>query len=220
MFALGLASGLHCIGMCGGIAGAFGLKNGWRGQLVFNAGRIAAYAFAGALAGALGSSARYAGLALPAQAALYVAANLVLVCLGLQLAGVRNPLARLEVLGRPLWKRVQPIAARLLGAKTSPQRFAAGAAWGAIPCGLVYGALAASVFAGSPARAAAAMTAYGLGTLPWLLAAGVGAARIRGWMARLPVRIAAGTAVLAFGVAGLAHAGGFIEGARRALLCL
>src|SRR3990172_8189392 len=48
---------------------------------------------------------------------------------------------------------------------------AAGLAWGALPCGLLYGALAASAFAGTPWGGAAAMLAFGAGTAPWLLAA-------------------------------------------------
>ena len=57
--------------------------------------------------------------------------------------------------------------------------FAAGLAWGWLPCGLVYGALLAAVFAGGAAQGALAMAAFGAGTLPWLLAAGVAAARLR-----------------------------------------
>ena len=51
------------------------------------------------------------------------------------------------------------------------------------------------------------MLAFGVGTLPWLLAAGVLAARLRGWL-RLPlIRLGVGGTVLAFGAWGLAHAG-------------
>jgi len=51
------------------------------------------------------------------------------------------------------------------------------------------------------------MLAFGLGTAPWLLAAGAAAARLRAWMARRPVRLAVGGTVLGFGLWGLAHAG-------------
>ncbi len=217
---LGLASGLHCVGMCGGIVSAFSLKNAPGRQVLFNLGRISSYALAGLAAGALGSVAAYVGVALPAQAALYAAANLVLVLVGLQLAGVRNPLARLEPLGAPLWRRLQPLAARLLPAPGPLHAFAAGAAWGWLPCGLVYGALASAVFAGSPARGAAAMAAFGLGTLPWLFAAGLAAARLRDWMAKRAVRLAAGGGIALFGAWGLARASGLAEGVRQALLCL
>jgi sulfite exporter TauE/SafE len=50
------------------------------------------------------------------------------------------------------------------------------------------------------------MLAFGLGTLPWLLLAGLAAARLRAWMGRRALRVAAGGTVLAFGAFGLAHA--------------
>ena len=57
----------------------------------------------------------------------------------------------------------------------------------------------------------AAMAAYGLGTLPWLMGAGLAF----GWLQKKLVRALAGTAVLAFGVYGLAHGADL-----RSLLCL
>jgi len=61
-------------------------------------------------------------------------------------------------------------------------------------------------------RGAAAMLAFGAGTLPLLLAAGWLAARLRAW------RYTAAAAIAGFGVFGLAHAGA-LEGVR-SLLCL
>ena len=69
MLLLGLASGVHCVGMCGGIVTAFSVVrfgkpfSFWPRQLAFNAGRISTYAALGAAAGALGTAAG----ALPAQ---------------------------------------------------------------------------------------------------------------------------------------------------------
>jgi sulfite exporter TauE/SafE len=232
VLAAGFASGVHCIGMCGGIVGAFSARRAlasgapglakaeWLRQLVFNAGRITSYAAAGAFVGGVGGVGVWVAGALPAQTALFVVANVMLVLMGLSLAGVGRGLVRLEALGAPVWRSVQPLAARLLPADTLPQSFAAGALWGWLPCGLVYGALAAAAFAGSPGRGALVMLAFGLGTLPNLLAAGLAAARLRAWTARRAVRIAAGLLVLGFGVSGLAHASGLAEGIRRGLLCL
>jgi len=228
MLVAGLASGVHCVGMCGGIVAAFSAQRvipvraaaDWPRQLAFNAGRISSYAAAGAAAGALGGAAQLMAGALPAQTALYVLANAMLVLVGLYLAGAGGWLARLERLGVPLWRRLQPVAARALGARTLPQSYVAGLAWGWIPCGLVYGALAAAAFAGSPGAGAAAMLAFGLGTLPNLLAAGLAAARLRPWFARRGVRLAAGALVLGFGTFGLAQASGIAESVRRGLLCL
>lgn len=227
---LGAASGVHCVGMCGGIVGAFSLRRTVfprrelaARQVLFNAGRITTYALLGLAAGLAGQG----FLALTnLQSALHLVASLVLVLAGLHLAtGGRWPatlalLVRpLETLGAPLWRRVQPHAARLAGAPGPAAAYGAGLAWGALPCGLVYAALAAAAFAGTPAGGAAAMLAFGLGTAPWLLAAGFAAARLRGWLARPAARAAAGGTVLAFGAWGLAHAGEAASGITN-FLCL
>lgn len=219
--ATGFASGVHCVGMCGGIVCAFCANGGGvPRQLAFNLGRISSYAAAGAAAGLAGGAGAWIAGALPAQTALYALANVMLLLVGLHLAGVGGWLARIESLGAPLWRRLQPLAARLLPARTPAQAYAAGLVWGWLPCGLVYGALAAAAFAGSPAAGALAMLAFGLGTLPNLLAAGLAAGRVRALAARRAVRIAAGSVVFGFGLAGFAHAAGVGEAIRRGLLCL
>jgi hypothetical protein len=232
MLVAGLASGVHCLGMCGGIVGAFSAQapvsvlerarsraaREWLRQLAFNAGRVASYTAAGAIAGALGGAGAALAGARPAQAALFVFANVMLIAVGLYIAGSGRWVARIEALGAPLWRRLQPLAARLLPSRSLPGAFAAGALWGWIPCGLVYGALAAAAFAGSPAAGAAAMLAFGVGTLPNLLAAGLAAARLRAWAARRAVRVAAGVVVLGFGAWGLARASGALDAVRAGLL--
>ena len=220
LFVLGLASGAHCVGMCGGIVAAFSAPQPLlpaaslaRAQLAFNAGRISSYTAAGALAGLVGAGA-YAIAAAPAQAVLQVVASLMLVMVGLYLAGFAGAAAWLERLGAPLWRRLQPLAVRLRA-----HSFAAGAVWGWLPCGLVYGALATAAASGAPARGAAAMLAFGLGTLPWLLATGMAATRLRVWLSQRAFRIAAGSLVLAFGVWGLARAGALPAALGEAILC-
>ncbi len=203
MAAMGLASGLHCVGMCGGIVAAFstGREERWIHAAAFNAGRVTSYAVAGTAAGAVGGLGWYAS---GGQSALYVLANVVLVFVGLHLAGLQSPMRWLERLGAPLWRRVQPFAVRFMQIRTLGGAYRAGLAWGWLPCGLVYGALVASAFAGSPQGGAAGMAAFGLGTAPWLLAAGVAAARLRAWMSLRAVRLGVGGTVLGFGVWGLA----------------
>lgn len=197
MFALGLASGVHCVGMCGGIVTAFSTirfnpRPEWTRQILFNLGRISTYAVAGAATGAAGSF-------LALQNGLYLFANVVLILVGLHLAGF-GALLRLERLGGPLWRRLQPLAARA-SAKGNP--YFAGLLWGWLPCGLVYAALAVAVTFGSSLKGAAAMLAFGLGTLPWLLAAGAAAAQLRRWMSFPAVRLVVGGGVMAFGLHGL-----------------
>lgn len=203
LFIMGIASGVHCVGMCGGFVSAFqgipvrtAQPRRWRRLLAFNAGRVTTYALLGAAAGLAGHQVT---LALGAQTALYVLANLMLIAVGLYLAGVAQWFATIERIGAPLWRRLQPLAATALRGRNA---YAAGLLWGLLPCGLVYAALAAAAFAGSAAGGAAAMAAYGLGTLPWLLGTGLAF----GWLQKKAARALAGGVVLAFGVLGLAHA--------------
>jgi sulfite exporter TauE/SafE len=216
MFLLGAASGLHCVAMCGGIVGAFSSSSRvifrkeemLKRQVAFNFGRISSYALAGAAAGALGTVAQYAGMVMSVQTGLYILAHAVVILVALQVAGFRNLLAPFERIGQPLWNRVQPLAIRFFSSIKTRNVFIAGLLWGALPCGLVYGALATAVLAGTPARGAAAMAAFGLGTLPWLLAAGTGAAQVRRHLDRAPVRAALALFLAGMGTWGLARASG------------
>lgn len=220
--AFGLASGVHCLGMCGGVVAAFATRPVAFGapsvlpQLAFNAGRITTYTVLGAVAGAAGATVFAAG---PAQAAIFYAANTALVLVGLHVAGATGLFSVFERAGRPVWRLVQPTVARLLASPRAAPAFAAGLGWGFIPCGLVYAAIATAAFSGGAPRGAAAMAAFGAGTLPWLLAAGVGAARLRAWIHKPAVRIALGVALASFGIAGLARAE-LASGAIRSFICL
>ena len=213
MLLLGLASGVHCVGMCGGFVAAFSAprvipivpERKLTRVLLFNAGRITTYALLGAASGFLGGELAFA---LGAQSAMYVFANVMLVAVGLHLAGATRFLGFLERISTPAWRAVQPML-------KSRNAYVPGLAWGFIPCGLVYGALAAAAFAGGATSGAAAMLAYGVGTLPWLLSAGLLVSVAR----KTFFRGAIGAGVLAFGVYGLAHAGG-VAGGIRGLICL
>ncbi len=223
-FLLGLFGGVHCASMCGGIVALLGarhrmmplrvqpggaavaaMQSGALLQFAYNAGRIGSYAVAGAIAGAVGSAAWMAERVLPVQQASFVAANLVLVVLGLALTGGFRRLRVLERVGVGAWRRIAPAASRLLGATSVSGAFAAGAAWGWVPCGMVYGVLAAALVSGSAVDGALLMLAFGAGTLPNLLALGLAANRASRWLARPGARLLAGVLIVAFGVAGLAR---------------
>jgi sulfite exporter TauE/SafE len=181
--------------------------------LAFNAGRIASYAIAGALAGTLGGA--LAGLGqgwvinetAAARTALFLLANLMIIFTGLYLMGLPQLLAPLEKAGGHLWRRVSPYAQRLLPLRTVSHAALFGMLWGWIPCGMVYAMLLTAMSAGSAAGGALTMFAFGAGTLPVMLGAGWSAGRLRGWTRRPRVRLAAGIAVVAMGVFGLARTG-------------
>ena len=83
------------------------------------------------------------------------------------------------------------------------QAFPLGLLWGWLPCGLVYSALVTALASGSAASGALMMLAFGLGTLPNLLLAGLLAARLKAYAAKPAVRLIAGLVVLGFGLRGL-----------------
>lgn len=213
VFLIGLLGGVHCAGMCGGIVSALslqmpGARSGaaWPLHLAYNLGRISSYTIAGALIGAVGSLGLLLDHWLPVQLALYVAANLMMVALGLYLAGLAQTLAFTERAGQWLWRRVQPATRRFLPVRGVAQAFPLGMLWGWLPCGLVYSVLTMTLVSGSAARGAATMLAFGLGTLPNLMLAGLLLARFRNVVQGRGLRLMSGLIVLGFGLWGLFNA--------------
>lgn len=218
VFLIGLLGGVHCVGMCGGIVSALSMQPGAPAvrapgaasalplHLAYNFGRISSYVMAGALVGAIGSFSLLLNDMLPVQMALYIAANLMMIALGLYLTGLTQSLAFTERLGQALWKRIQPFTRRFLPARSVAQAYPLGLLWGWLPCGMVYGVLTAALLSGSAARGAATMLAFGLGTLPNLLLAGMLLQRLRSIVQARYVRLGSGLLVIAFGVWGLINA--------------
>jgi sulfite exporter TauE/SafE len=211
IFLIGLLGGTHCAGMCGGIVSALtvpapGQPPAWRLHLAYNLGRITSYTLAGAILGTVGSLGLLLENLLPVEMALYIAANLMLIALGFYLLGLTQALAVTERLGQRLWKRIQPLTRRFLPARSMAQAFPLGMLWGWLPCGLVYSVLTTALLTGSTARGAATMLAFGLGTLPNLLLAGVLMARFRHIVQGRIVRTVSGLLVLGFGIFGLVNA--------------
>lgn len=167
---IGLVGSVHCLGMCGGIAGALGqaLPPGRSVATalhpgLYSLGRITSYALAGGAVGAIGHGfASASGLGI----ALRVAAGLLMIGIALHVGGVWNGMALLERAGLGVWRRLLPWAGRL-GRPDRPSRvFAIGMLWGWLPCGLVYSALATASTTGTAASGALFMLGFGLGTLP------------------------------------------------------
>ncbi|MDH1696840.1 MULTISPECIES: sulfite exporter TauE/SafE family protein [unclassified Pseudomonas] len=200
---LGLLGGGHCLGMCGGLMGALTLaippeQRGKRLRLLlaYNLGRIFSYACAGLLLGLAG----WAVASSPAALALRVAAALLLIAMGLYLAGWWSGLTRIEALGRGLWRHIQPMASRLLPVSSLPRALLLGALWGWLPCGLVYSTLLWAASQGNAGYSAVLMLAFGVGTWPVLLATGLAAERVNALLRRRSVRVAGGVLVMLFGV--------------------
>ncbi len=178
VFAVGLLSSAHCIGMCGGFAAAIGATNQPLGlvflrQIIYSVGRVFTYAFLGAVAGYAGL--RLSGYKTPlvtVQQAFSILAGVIMVGIGVSVLG----LFRLPVLSRlDLGPLLAPMFQHFLNARSRGGFFVAGLANGFLPCGLVYAFLADSVATGDVFRGAMLMTAFGLGTVPVMVATGCGA---------------------------------------------
>ena len=196
-----------------GLSTSTGPSTAGANVLAFNAGRIASYAIAGAMAGTLGGA--LAGLGqgwvisetMPARTVLFLFANLLIIFAGLYLMGVPQLLAPLERAGGRIWRHVSPWSRKLLPLRTPSHAALFGMLWGWIPCGLVYAMLLTAMSAGSTAGGAMTMLAFGAGTLPVMVATGWSAGRLRRWTQKPRVRLAAGIAVIAMGLFGIARAG-------------
>ena len=206
-FLTGLLGGAHCVGMCGGIVAAISLQAGGRQPFVFHLaysiGRIASYSAAGALAGLLGSAAFLSDTLYPLQQGLYLLAQVVLILLGLYLAGLDQSVLVLERAGGVLWRRLQPLLARVMPIRSLPQALSAGALWGWLPCGLVYSVLVSALASGSAGRGGVLLLLFGLGTLPNLLLMGWAANSLRELVRRVWVKRIAGLGVASLGIWGL-----------------
>lgn len=199
----GLVGSSHCLGMCGGIAIALGLQgrdHPLRSALLYNAGRIASYAVAGAIAGGLGlwlGRSLNAGYAAPA---LRLLAGAAMVAIGLQVALNWRLLQPVERMGMRLWRRISPLAQKLMQRRGPGAALALGAVWGWLPCGLVYAMLLTAAVSGGSLDGAGLMIAFGLGTAPAMVATGAAAARLQRISRSLSFRRIAGGLVVLLGL--------------------
>lgn len=217
----GLVGGAHCAGMCGGLATAvrrarvIPIKDAdaaAQPRTVFpleQFGRLSGYMLVGALAGSGGTLIMLVLRGIPLQAILFGLFNIGLILLGARMLGWRPVANTVGAAGAWLWARMQPLTKNVWPPRTASQRYLAGLAWGLIPCGLVYSVLPLAFLAGEPVDGALLMLAFGVGTMPGLLAAGWGLDRIGLTLSGRWPRVAraiAGTAVIGWGTVGVMHA--------------
>lgn len=213
-FLAGLAGGAHCAAMCGGLVGIacgarareMSARAWWQRTLAYNAGRISSYVIAGALTGALGA----AGLSLRGtplvQQTLLALMSGALIVMGAYIAGFLPLVRAIESAGAILWRRIEPHSRRFLPADSAPRAFGLGMVWGWLPCGMVYAALIAALATADPWHGAALMLAFGLGTLPNLLAIGAAFGRASKLIRLRPVRVLFAALIVGVGVFGIARA--------------
>jgi hypothetical protein len=168
-FMLGLAGSAHCAGMCGPIALALP-TGGRRGlalvpnRVAYNLGRVTTYCLMGVVFGLIGRSLALAGVQRWVSIGLGVA-----ILIGLFVARARALAIGIAV---PVaW--LKSALGRLLHQQTLVSQYSLGMLNGLLPCGLVYIACVGAAATGGLVSAVEYMLAFGLGTVPMMLALGL-----------------------------------------------
>lgn len=147
LFVIGLLSGIHCIGMCGGIM--LTQKN----AVAYNAGRLLSYTVVGAVFGAIGTVITYDA---QFKSMLFTICGGLVVIIGLMMWGV------------PFLRQISPEL-------TKPCRFKGGRPLviglltGLMPCGALASMWLFAAASGSALKGAESMFAFGLGTCAVML---------------------------------------------------
>ncbi|MBF0470545.1 MAG: sulfite exporter TauE/SafE family protein [Gammaproteobacteria bacterium] len=212
-FLLGILSTLHCVGMCGGIMTAltFGLPQTIRRHpllfplylLLFSLGRILSYLLAGVVVSLLGSA--LLGMISPqfGLSLLRGLAALTLVAVGCYLAGWLPAFAYIEKVGVPLWRWLEPWTERLLPITSPLQALLYGMIWGWLPCGLVYSALLYTFASATATEGGVMMVAFGVGTLPGMIALALFAHRLHHLTRKTAFRTTVGVMLITISLVGL-----------------
>ena len=182
-FLLGLVGSVHCAGMCGPLAVALP-STGTRfpgfiaGRAAYNLGRIITYCVLGLIFGLLGHTLVLAGIQRWTSIGLGIA--LLAGLLGSRKLGLSQPVVgfvnRLKDHMRGLISRRSLMTVSILGLLN-----------GLLPCGLVYVACAGAANTGGIISGIDYMAAFGLGTIPMMLAIGL-FGKLIPWSLRLQLR--------------------------------
>lgn len=188
-FVMGLAGGPHCVAMCGAACAAVGQvvrSPAGRGvatlsridriertaesmPLVLQAGRIAGYAAAGAVAAGAMQGLAAGSAHVPALHPLWLMLHAIVLGWGLVLAVAgRQPVWALRA-GKAIARSTRTLRRSTAGV------FVLGTLWVALPCGLLYSALMLAALANGPAQGAFVMALFAFGSglslwlAPWLV---------------------------------------------------
>jgi sulfite exporter TauE/SafE/copper chaperone CopZ len=184
LFLIGLISSVHCIAMCGGInlsqclprggeaPGEAGRPAVFAPALLYNAGRVIAYAATGAILGFAGwllggGGGADAGLSITAQGILKLIAGGVMISMGITMLGLFPWL-------RAFQPRMPAIFSRKFSAETvrSKSPLIVGLLNGLMPCGPLQSMQIVALASGNPLAGALSMLVFSLGTVPLMLGLG------------------------------------------------
>lgn len=167
---LGFLGSFHCIGMCGPIALSLPVQHlsGFRkvlGILIYNSGRAVTYFLLGVAFGSIGMSFQFFGW----QQVLSIGLGILLIFIFISsLVGKRYMQSSpfLKKWNQELSSLIVPLFHR----KGFDALFIIGTLNGLLPCGLVYMAVAGALATGDILSSGLFMAAFGLGTMPAMMA--------------------------------------------------
>lgn len=214
-FLAGFFGSPHCLGMCGGIVSAFGIsmrdlsqsKKAWL-MVSYHVGRLISYMLLGAIASIVGATVLAPFMTHNSLPRVLLGGAIIFVALlMLGLPVLKN----IEKLGLGLWTKLSPLRAKLFPLTTTPKALSAGLLWGFLPCGLVYGAIGVAIGMGTTGGTQADvganiingmlfMLAFGVGTLPMLLATQTVIGTLQKLIAKFSLRQASGVLMLISGL--------------------
>ncbi|MCG6892431.1 MAG: sulfite exporter TauE/SafE family protein [Desulfobacteraceae bacterium] len=184
MFLLGILGSGHCVGMCGPLVVAFPAAcRGMLPHVFYHIGRVAAYTCIGAFLGGVGGI-----LASLGRDPLLWTSRLQLLCAFV--AGgflLLFGLMRIRLIREPAWlypdsldciPGLRGVVAADITRKGPTAMLRIGLFLGLLPCGLSYAAFGRALASGGFVEGGAMVLAFGLGTVPALLAVGLGAGRL------------------------------------------
>jgi len=167
----------HCIGMCGPLVVSYALVHAAPPQPIFiriaphvlyNLGRITTYAFIGGIMGLSGSFVNIAGRLAGIQNVVAIAAGVMMIFMGLSIAGIGGTTAWIEKHNLSVLRTAQSVHA----SSSILRYYPLGLLLGLLPCGLSYTVFIASAGTGGLLPGTLTALLFGLGTLPALLAFG------------------------------------------------
>ena len=166
---LGLTSNFHCIGMCGPIAMAIPVNRSSNlsilfGALQYNLGRILTYAVLGAIVGSIGLTIQTFGI----LQWLSIVSGVVLILFAWRKYLKQSFSGRFPSLG--IQTKLNKGLGTIIRSKSPFKLLFLGGLNGLLPCGMVFTALLNAILTGDLLFSSLAMIAFGIGTLPAMIA--------------------------------------------------
>jgi len=170
IFTIGLLTGFHCIGMCGGFMVSYTTKNALEDEtsermpgrasrikphMSYSAGKLISYTLVGATFGLVGSFFAFSG---PVRGIIAVIAGILMIIMGLNMLNLFPFLRKLNFTGLGF------LGKRMSGKNRGP--FSLGLLTGLMPCGPLMAMEIYAAGTGSILLGATALLVFGIGTLP------------------------------------------------------